>query len=76
MKSWFKGLSLTGKIAVVSTAALLSIGIISASAQQVSNPSEPATVNTFLKPEITTKTISETEDIKYSSSTIENSSLN
>lgn len=75
MKNWFKRLSLTGKIAVVSTAALLSIGIISASAQQGNNSPSPATVNTVLKPVVTTKTISETEEIKFTSSNIDSNYL-
>ena len=77
VKSWFHSLSLTGKVATVATALILSFGVIGAAAQSGSGTSVPApTAQTVQKtPKIEVKAMSTTEAIPFTSSTIDDSSL-
>lgn len=71
IKMWFKGLTLTGKVATIAVASILSLGTLGALAQ----PSTPQTSETpaantqATQPNKETKTITTTEAIPYTSST-------
>lgn len=80
LKQWFRGLSTTGKITSIAVASILSFGTISTLAQS----STPTSVDTSPTipvqqtkptPKIETKTVTSTESIPYTSSTIEDSNL-
>ncbi len=83
LKSWFHGLSLTGKVATVATALILSFGVIGAAAQPGSDTitNIPATapapvVKTVQKtPKVEVRALSTTEAIPFTSSTVDDSSL-
>lgn len=77
LKTWFHSLSLTGKVATVATAAILSFGVIGAAAQSGSNTSIPApTVKTIQQtPKVEVKAVTTTEAIPFTSSTVDDSSL-
>lgn len=80
LKQWFRGLSMTGKITSIAVASILSFGTIGVLAQ----PSTPTSVDTSPTvpvqqpdptPKVETKTITSTESIPYTSSTIEDGNL-
>ena len=76
-KTWFKGLTTTGKITTIAVASILSFGTLSAMAQQGA-PSAPAPVSTpsiQAQPKVETNTISTTEPVAYTSSTVDDASL-
>lgn len=77
---WYKGLTKTGKVATVSTALLLSFGTIGTLAQPdsntTSNPAqETAQAEAASKSKVETKPVVTTEPIQFTSSTVEDSSL-
>lgn len=74
-KNWFKGISLTAKITGIAVATLLSVGVVGAAAQQgmSANVSQPSTEASTSKVE--TKTVSTTEPIPFTSSTVEDNTL-
>lgn len=76
MKSWFRSLSLIKKVATVSTILIMSIGAIGVAAQQQNNTATlPVNVQAKSAPKVETKTVSTTENIPYTSSTVNDSSL-
>lgn len=79
LKHWFNGLSTTGKVASVAVASVLSIGTIGALAQPntSTNVTSPPSVTQPSKPtpKIEKKTVTSTESIPYTSSTIEDGNL-
>lgn len=82
IKTWFGGLSKAGQVATVSTALLVSIGTIGAMAQQGSSTSvspdrnSTQTTTVVSKPKVEVKSVSTTEPIAFTSSTVEDGSLN
>lgn len=76
-KNWFKGLSLTGKITSIAVASLLSFGAIGAAAQQGTSPQDTSlsSTTTSVQPKIEIKNVSTTEPIPYTSSTVEDNTL-
>lgn len=79
VKTWFSGLSLISKVAIVSTAAIISIGVIGAAAQPDSNTTTPAVtpapIIEISEPKIEVKPVSTTETIPYKSTDVDDSSL-
>ena len=82
LKTWFHGLSITGKVASVATALILSFGVIGAAAQPNTNsPTTPAaktTQSTPVKtstPKIEVKSVTSTDSIPFTSSTVSDSAL-
>lgn len=81
LKQWFRGLSTTGKITSVAVASILSFGTIGALAQPGTptavdaSPTGSPTQQAKPAPKVTTKTVTSTESIPYTSSTIEDGSL-
>ena len=80
LKQWFKGLSATGKVTSVAVASILSFGTIGTLAQ----PSPPSAVDpvtstvapvTKPQPKIETKTVTATEAVAFTSSTIEDGTI-
>lgn len=81
--SWFKGLTATGKVTTIAVASILSLGTIGAMAQSgtPSSPSNvPSTSNVSTQPQkpqpkVETKTVTTTEPIAYTSSTVNDPNL-
>ena len=80
--SWFKGLTATGKVTTVAVATILSLGTIGAMAQ----PGSPSSSNTppasnvstqpqKPQPKVETKTVTTTEPVAYTSSTVNDATL-
>lgn len=73
LKTWFKGLTATGKVTTIAVASIISLGTISAMAQP-STPSSTATpvISTPKpQPKVETKTVDTTEIVGYTSSTVD-----
>lgn len=79
IKNWFNGLTTASKVTLVSVVAVLSLGTIGAMAQpgQASNQPTPtpATQASKSQSKLETKTLTTTEAISYTSSTIEDPNL-
>lgn len=80
LKTWFKGLTTTGKVTTVAVASILSLGTISAMAQSGSPSSSDATPAVSApvskpQPKVETKTVSITEPVAYTSSTASDPNL-
>lgn len=76
--SWFKGLTATGKVTTIAVASILSLGTIGAMAQSGTPPlSTPPASNasTQPQPKVETKTVTTTEPITYTSSTVDDPNL-
>lgn len=80
--SWFKGLTATGKVTTVAVATVLSLGTIGAMAQpgSPSSSSTPSTSNVSTQPQkpqpkVETKTLTTTEPVAYTSSTVNDANL-
>jgi uncharacterized protein YabE (DUF348 family) len=80
LKSWFRGLSMTGKVTAVAVAGLLSLGIVGASAQSgTPTPAsiQPTQKQTTASPasKVEVKTVTTTDTIPFTSSTIQDATL-
>ena len=82
LKTWFNSLTMTGKVASVATALILSFGVIGAAAQTNTNtPVVPATETTQTAPvkpaapKIEVKTATTTDSIPFTSSTVNDNTL-
>lgn len=79
--SWFKGLTATGKVIAIAVASILSLGTIGAMAQPgTPSSSTPPASNVSTQPQkpqpkVETKTVTTTEPIVYTSSTVNDASL-
>lgn len=81
--SWFKGLTATGKVTTIAVASILSLGTMGAMAQSgtPSSPSNtPSTSNVSAQPQkpqpkVETKTVTTTEPVAYTSSTVNDPNL-
>lgn len=76
--SWFKGLTATGKVTTIAVASIVSLGTIGAMAQSgtpSSNTPPASTVSTQPQPKVETKTITTTEPVAYTSSTVDDPNL-
>ena len=81
--SWFKGLTATGKVTTIAVASILSLGTIGAMAQQGSPSSsytQSSTSNISTQPQkpqpkVETKTVTTTEPVAYTSSTVNDPNL-
>lgn len=78
IKAWFKGLTLTGKVTAVAVASILSFGTIGTLAQpSTPQPDSPTPVVAPAQPQpkVETKTVTTTEAVGYSSSTVNDANL-
>lgn len=76
IKMWFSGLSAVRRVAVVATLSLLVLGAVGATAQPNNNITPPTTPDSVQNaPKIEVKQITTTDAIPYTSSTIQDGSL-
>lgn len=83
LKQWFRGLSTTGKITSIAVASILSFGTIGALAQPGTPPATESSATQTASPsqqskptpKVETKTVTSTESIPYTSSTVEDNNL-
>ena len=77
LKTWFKGLSTAGKVTAIAATSVLAFGTFGALAQPSSPTAITAPTNTTVQagPKVEVKTITTTEPITFSSSTVDDATL-
>lgn len=77
LKTWFRSLSLIGRVATVATAVILSFGVIGAAAQSGNNANTPLPEAKTIQrtPTVEVKSVSTTDEIPFTSSTVDDSSI-
>jgi len=82
IKTWFRGLSMTGKVTTVAVASLLSYGMVAgAVSPPATTPTSSSSSSTSQSkaetaaPKVEVKTVTTTDAIPFTSSTVEDSSL-
>lgn len=76
-KTWFRGLSITGKITSIAVASIISLGAVGAMAQPGTPSTPPISTTQAQKPQpkVETKTTAITEPIAYASSAVDDPNL-